>query len=91
MFGCYENLIRRFFKATAVWLFAKGTFAFVLGASLDAGIINAVKDNVKIPTTWGKDELSLVWFGAQFLVLAGITLFRTRKCWVSKPELPTKK
>jgi len=35
MFGCYENLIRKFFKATAVWLFAKGTFAFLFGTSLD--------------------------------------------------------
>ena len=82
MFGCYENLFRKILKATAVWLFAKGTFAFLFGTTFDQEITSAVKDNVKmVPQGWGKDELSLAWFGGQFIVMTGIAFYRTVKCW----------
>ena len=46
MYGCYENLLRKMLKTAAFWLFAKGTFSFLFGTSLDSEIISIVKDNI---------------------------------------------
>ena len=62
MFGCLENLIRKFLKATAFWLCAKGTISFLMGINIDEQAVTFAKDNWQALRGHHDDLIYLGWF-----------------------------
>mmetsp|Transcript_22486 Transcript_22486/g.27741 ORF Transcript_22486/g.27741 Transcript_22486/m.27741 type:complete len:117 (-) Transcript_22486:298-648(-) len=64
MFGCFENLLRKFAKTAAIYIVTKSAFSFIFGANIDDAVLSLAKDNWTSMRSWHADDLNLLWFGA---------------------------
>ena len=74
-------MLRKVFKAAAVWLIFKGATSVLLGLDANEEIIKAVKDNWQPARSLSKEESDLAFVGVELMLIWGFSFFKTSRCW----------